>query len=354
VTSSPSIIEPKQGQWPLILAVTDGLLIHETLAVKDGLPIHEITDQTPYLFGWLKIAYEAVRDRKLMPGQALAIAGPRESGKSLIQALITEILGGRAAKPYQYMTGATTFNSEHFGAEHLMIEDESASTDIRARRNLGAAIKNLTVNTVQRCHGKNRTALSLTPFWRLTISVNEEPENLMVMPPIDESISDKIIMLKAYRSDMPMPTSTPSEREAFFKALRAELPAFLYDLMRWEIPEKLKNARFGICAYQHPELLEALNDIQPELQLLSIIDQDLIFGMDNNDWSGTAERLEQKLTDQEAAFNHKSRKLLYYSNACGTYLGRLAKHVPERISSRKVNGTTIWTIIGPAREGYQE
>ena len=338
VTQSPVVIEPKQGQWPLINAIIEGLLINGEI------------DQTPYLFGWIKVAYEAIRDRKLMPGQALAIAGPRESGKSLIQALITEILGGRAAKPYQYMTGGTSFNSEHFGAEHLMIEDESASTDIRARRNLGAAIKNLTVNTVQRCHAKNRTALSLTPFWRLTISVNEEPENLMVMPPIDESIIDKIILLKAHRCVMPMPTNTPREREVFFKALRAELPAFLYDLMRWDIPESLMNARFGVCSYQHPELLEALNDIQPELQLLSILDQSLCFNVLTREWNGTAERLEQELTQQDASFSHKSRKLFYYSNACGSYLGKLAKHFPDRISCRKVRGTTIWTIVKPMEE----
>ena len=63
----------------------------------------------------------------------------------MLQNILTVILGGRAAKPYQFMTGGTGFNSDMFGAEHLMIEDESPSTDMRARRAFGAQIKNMTV-----------------------------------------------------------------------------------------------------------------------------------------------------------------------------------------------------------------
>ena len=100
------------------------------------------------------------------------------------------------ASPYQYMTGATLFNSEMFKAEHLVVEDNAASTDIRARRNFGSFVKTITVNECQPCFGKGRETLNLTPFWRLSISVNDEPENLMVLPPIDESIEDKLILLR--------------------------------------------------------------------------------------------------------------------------------------------------------------
>ena len=110
------------------------------------------------------------------------------------------------ASPHAYMTGVTPFNSELFRAEHLVIEDNTASTDIRARRAFGALLKTITVNEDQPCFGKGREALNLTPFWRLFISANDEPENLMVLPPIDESVTDKLIPLKATNTSMPMPT----------------------------------------------------------------------------------------------------------------------------------------------------
>jgi hypothetical protein len=85
------------------------------------------------------------------------------------------------------MSDRTQFNSELFAAEHLMIEDEIASTDIRNRRSFGARIKDFTVNDLQSYHAKRVDALSIEPFWRVSITVNDEPEDLLILPPIDES-----------------------------------------------------------------------------------------------------------------------------------------------------------------------
>jgi hypothetical protein len=337
VTDSPQIIQPVAGEWPTLQALFEGLLNDEAV------------NQAPYVYGWLKIAYTALREHRMVPGQALTLAGPRNSGKSLVQNLITKILGGRVAKPYQYMTGQTTFNSELFGAEHLMVEDEAATTDIRARRNMGAFIKTFTVNETQHCHGKNRQALTLKPFWRLSITVNEETENLMVLPPIDESVGDKIMLLKGFHRQMPMPTTTGAQKTAFWNKIMEELPAFLDFLINWEIPEELQDDRFGIKTFHHPELLSALCELQPEVKLMAFIDHSLYW--DKVGWKGSAETLERELTKENAGFQYEARKLLYYPAACGTYLGRLAKQFPDRVSSVKHMGKSVWTINSPAIAG---
>jgi hypothetical protein len=263
VTSSPKFIVPKPGSSPLIEALLKNMF-------DDPL-----CDQRPYFFGWIKVELEALRAQKHRPGQALALAGPGGSGKSLVQNLITEIFGGRIAKPYRYMRDETQFNGELFGAEHLMIEDEVASTDIRTRRNFGARIKEITVNQTQSFHAKNRQAMTLTPSWRLTITLNDEAENLLILPPIDESLADKIILLKVNKKPMPMPTQTHEHRTAFWNALIEELPAFLWFLERWEIPPELKSERYGITHYHHPELLEAIDRLAPQTRLLWLIDAEL-------------------------------------------------------------------------------
>ena len=152
------------------------------------------------------------------------------------------------------MSGLTPFNSDLFEAEHLMIEDEQASTDIRARRNFGAQLKNITVVDWQRCHAKNRVAISLSPFWRLSVTVNDEPENLMVLPPIDDSIEDKLIILRASKFPMPMRTATLEQRKVFWQRLIDELPAFLDFLLQWEIPRELTSERFGMRHFHHPDI----------------------------------------------------------------------------------------------------
>ena len=335
VSESPVLIEPAPGQWPLLSKLIENLLVDQ------------LCDQRPYLYGWLKVAIESLRQWQRRPGQGLAMAGPHDCGKSLLQNLITVLLGGRMAKPYQFMTGLTPFNADLFAAEHQMIEDEAASIDIRARRNFGANLKNVTVNDVQRCHAKNRTPISLPPFWRLTITVNNEPENLMVLPPIDDSIEDKLILLKANKRPMPARTSTMAERTAFWNGLTAELPAFVDYLLQWEIPVELRSERFGITHYHHPDILRAIDDLAPEKRLLTLIDAELFKASAPRQWQGTAEELEKLLTDRDASTSYGARQLLTFNTACGVYLGRLARKHPDRVGEKRIATGRRWTITYP-------
>lgn len=338
VTDSPRMIEPVEGNWDTINALIMGLLDDEP------------HDQEFYLCGWLKVAVESLRSGRHRTGQALAIAGPSGCGKSLLQKLITELLGGRMAKPYQYMAGLTAFNAHAFTAEHLVIEDEAASSDIRARRAFGAHLKEITANEHQNCHAKNRQPVTLTPFWRLSITVNDEPENLMVLPPIDESLEDKLILLRAKRTPMPMPTETGAERRAFWNQLTAELPAFVDFLLGWEIPGELRSARFGVKHFHHPELLRAIDDLAPERRLLDLIDAELFGGGgDGEEWEGRAEALERRLTGAASNCAHEARRVFSYNSACGVYLARLAKKHPARVGRRVREGATLWRLK-PHRE----
>ncbi|HWY92245.1 MAG TPA: DUF5906 domain-containing protein [Chthoniobacterales bacterium] len=332
VRDSPRIIEPAAGDWEML----------ETIIDRMFGPV-----QLRYLYGWIKIAFEALSSRNFRVGQALVLAGPKDCGKSLLQELITVMLGGRCAKPHRYMSGGSDFNGELFGAEHLMMEDEQASTDIRARRNFGARIKEVTANTVQSCHPKHRPAISLPPFWRLTISVNDEPENLMMLPPIDESLEDKLIILKAKKYPMPMPTVTDYQRELFMTALKAQIPHFLYHLRCWQIPEESVSQRYGIIHYHHPDILETLGSLAPEHKLLELIDTALFSSLAPGSFEGTAAELEHELTKDGSEVRRAASQLLSFQAACGTYLGRLAKAYPGRITEVRTKTGRIWTINPP-------
>jgi hypothetical protein len=327
VKDSPALIRPEPGDWPLLQGI-----ILRMLGCQ----------QQVHLFGWLKIAIQSLYNRKFRVGQALTLAGPKNCGKSLLQNLITKILGGRSAKPHRYMNGGTDFNGDLFGCEHLMIEDEEASTDIRARRNFGTKIKEITANETHSCHAKYRPAISLSPFWRLSISVNNEPENLMILPPIDESLEDKLIILKAEKHSMPMPTETNEEREIFIGSLEAELPHFIYFLLNFEIPVDLRSQRYGITHYQHPEILEALGTLAPETKLLDLIDTILFDSPAPGVWEGSAAELERLLTKEGGPVRREALQLFSFSVACGTYLGRLQKACPQRINHIHTRKGNCW------------
>jgi len=330
ITESPILIKPVPGDWPVLGRLLENLLVDE------------VTDQRPYFFGWLKVAREALFLALRRPGQALCLAGPPDCGKSMLQNLITPLLGGRSAKPYGWMTGATDFNGDLFEAEHLIIEDEAASTDIRARRNFGARLKEVTVNSTQRCHAKNRQAVTLQPLWRTSITVNDEPENLMVLPPLDDSIADKLILLRANKRPMPMPTSTPAEIRVFMETLLSELPALCDFLEKWTIPRELVSHRFGITHYHHPEIVRAIDALAPETRLLQMIDE--VVMAERELWSGTAEQLERLLVKADRGMAFEVQRLLHYTTACGVYLARLARKLPARVERDRHRDSRRWII----------
>ena len=332
VRDSPTLIKPANGEWPHLAGIFERMLGEE---------------QKTYLFGWLKVAVEALYTSRFRVGQALVLAGPADCGKSLSQYLITLLLGGRPAMPHRYMTGLTPFNSELLGSEHLVIEDEEASTDIRARRNFGANVKLICANTDQSAHAKYRNAITLTPFWRLSISVNDEPENLMILPPIDKSLEDKFIILKAEKHAMPMDTVTDRERQVFINALKAELPHFLQFLFDFKIPTDLVSDRYGITHFHHPDILEAISAMAPETRLLEMIDARLFDSPAPGSWHGTANKLERELTSESSCVRRQAERLLTFHLACGTYLGRLQKRSPDRSESQHTKKGNVWTINPP-------
>src|SRR4029078_4317598 len=124
VTVSPALIAPAHGECTVISAIL------RSLTGGPEEPYGAL--QCELLLGWLAAAVQCLYQQSLRSGQALVLAGPAGSGKSVVQnCILTPLLGGRSAKCAPYLQGKTSVNGELFGAEHLMLEDESSDTCIR-------------------------------------------------------------------------------------------------------------------------------------------------------------------------------------------------------------------------------
>jgi hypothetical protein len=323
VTNEPRLIVPAQKDWPTLNTFITQLYGGQIEPYADA--------QLNVVYGWLKIAYESFRDRRWFPGQALAIAGPVESGKSLFQNLVTEIMGGRAAKAVLFLQGRTDFNGELFGAEHLILEDEAASTLYHDRKALGVNIKNIAANRIHPCHAKHRQIVNLAPWWRLSISLNDRAERLLILPPLDEDIRDKVILLRAMPYPMPMPVETAEQKEQFWNQLMAEVPGFLWFLTQtFHITPEWAARRYGVVSFQHPSLLSLLEELSPSNHLLALIDLAQIWEIQSNIWEGTALELRAILMEHHKT-SRDAVRLLSWPNACGQYLNDLCESHPERV-----------------------
>lgn len=297
--------------------------------------------QLEAFFGWLKFARRAMERGDFRPGQFLVFAGSSGCGKSLCQAIIGEWLGGRTAKPWRYMIGDTAFNGDLAGAEHWCIEDENSSTDIRQRRRFGSSIKDAVVNKELSIHAKGRQAITLPTFRRLTLSVNDEPENLAILPPLDASLADKITMFRCHYAEV------GDDRLATWKMVTTQLPALAFEIERWKVPKAMADSRYGVRAYHDAHLLDSLMSLSPEERLRTLIEI-VLFEKDKQPFIGTTEQLEKQLRSSEFAFSVD--KLLNYSSACSVYLARLASRLPKQYSFVKKPTKTVWTILAPEGE----
>lgn len=331
VTSSPKLIVPKEGKWPTLKKFIDELL----------------GEQAVVLHAWLKASLKTLyKGAPFRPAPMLAIAGPANCGKSLLQNIITEIFGGRASKPYRYMIGETPFNAEIFGAEHLMIEDDATQTDLRFRRTFGAQLKNVVYNETQSLRGMFKGAVTVHVFARVTITMNDETENLAVIPPIDDSLADKIILLQASMATFPYGNDDLDGRRRFRETLTKELPAYLHFLRGFRVPERLQSRRSGVAAYRDPHLVHELLLLSPQLALLELIDRLWIWGPKDDAWIGTAAELQDALVAKDRS--GRAGKLLEWRQACGTYLGRLMRDYPTRIFFKEHGSIgRIWTVKKP-------
>ncbi|NBV85443.1 MAG: hypothetical protein EBS01_04090, partial [Verrucomicrobia bacterium] len=81
--------------------------------------------------------------RSVQPGQAVALVGPKNSGKSLLLAqIIAPLLGGRVVDAFKAFTANSDgFNGELLNGEIWLIDDQEHSTDIRTRRRLASHLK---------------------------------------------------------------------------------------------------------------------------------------------------------------------------------------------------------------------
>lgn len=308
-------------------------------------------EQTARLLLWIRVYRERIRTRRWHPLPVLIIVGPKNCGKSLIQEIISILVGNRIGKPMQFMLGSTDFNAELIGSEHLIIEDETSRGDAQSRRHLGEQIKSLFFARNVMCHKKNGTPITVNPLWGLSMTVNNEPEHVMVIPTIDASLADKVLILKAEYAKRPVPDGM-LERDWLPKILEAEVPGLAFYADNFDlanVPQGLFDDRTIVAAWQHPEILGMIADQSTESHFWTVVES-VLFGdlhAIHSTWKGSAEELTRKLLESD--YRREAEKLLSWPTACGTYLGRAMVQNPTRIRRHldPVTRRKRWTISPP-------
>jgi len=342
VTSDMDLIEPRRGDFPTLRRVFEGAFVTHD---RDGVVIH---DQRPYLFGWWQHSLRCLYFGPHSGGLALFLCGERKSGKTLTSNLIRQTLGKRFARPYPFMAGKDNFNEELFEAVVQWIDDENAETHFAARLKFGAAIKQMVAADGSRMRGMHQKARALRPLWRLLVNLNMEPDRLMIIPPLEDDVVDKMLILKAEKRDMPMPARSPEERAAFWKVLTGELPSFVWWLLNeFTLPDELKE-RFGVRHWCHPEVEMELRDISPEQHLLEFIER-WFRRHPGKYFEGTASDLRQALLT-DGGLSRAEESEVQIPVYIGRRLRKLKEQYPLKYAEKRTGNGVKWTIQSIAPE----
>jgi hypothetical protein len=339
VTTGPNIVSPVEGS---------DLFIHSVLHDLLGDDTHP--DQLQCVLDWLAHCRRAVIKGRRVQSPALVMAGERGNGKSLAIEIISRCLGGRQANGYRHLCGDSQFNKDLLGAELIVIDDPAASKDPRSRVKLAQNIKGFLFNSFVAIEGKNKDSFNCRPVQAVVFAVNEDPEHLRVLPELDESMLDKIIMAKTRPVNL-QPSLVGCE-DLIKAEIAKTLPAFLYELDKRDLSRSY-DSRGRLKCFWHPSITEAIGLLSNEQRLLELIHQhyDITSIIEKGMWTGTAAKLEATLTDSYSIVSHNAKQLLSWTGACGNYLGKLAKDPKSGVSKAGLDKATRiqqYTITKPS------
>lgn len=353
----------------------------EVLPVQgDPAPVLELVEsrlgehQSMLFHAWMARGYRSLlmsAPGKFKPGHCLILAGPANACKSLLQNNIITGMLGRNGDPETYMFGLTRFNSELAEATHLQMEDPAASQVTVDRVKFGENIKKAVANKGQRVEPKFGNAARVVPFWRLSLSLNDDPDKLRILPLMTDDLTDKLLFFRVKgvsESPLPQPNGTEDEQEEYDRLITAALPAYGWWLLHeFAPPPEFLRGRFGCPAYADDQLMESINEDTPHEQLLRLLDLaefreaddrgkplpeapplklwQLPPGTDNWEskipglWWGPTPLLENLLCGNQPGWSCsvaiQARKLCTHSNALQTLLKRLRKDHSLRVDSEK-------------------
>lgn len=403
VPRSMKLPERKEGPWLLIAAMVESLLDgDEHEPDESGVKVVRV-DQRDRWLAWMQHWAQSLYAGRPTNGLAFCLAGDPNCGKTRLSELEKLMAGGKVGKPYDWMIGREDFNKELFEASLQLIDDENANTHIEARRDLGAKLKKVVANVDLKMRGMHRDGYNVHPNWRLHFNVNLEEAALLVMPPLTPDIIDKILMLKAYTRPavpedaaqmeayrarypalsawwdhaiakglmveadvrrcwpMPMPADTFKEQERFWDLVKQELPAFVFWLTDvYAPPSQVVGGRFGVRAWQHPDIVEALQQFAPHVQLWRLIDRcGLVWRKlvragasgapddweDVKTWTGTARQLHELLRDENNKLTRNERdKEVKGESWIGQRLNEAMRHWPSVVEFKRSGKSRTWTL----------
>lgn len=148
-----------------------------------------------------------------------------------------------------FLQGNSCFNAELLECALWTLDDAIAATDPQSHQKFSEMIKRCAANPFFGYHKKYIDSQRVEWNGRVIVTLNDTPQSLRIIPNVDSSLEDKIVVLRFNDSARTFPTK--HELEA---TILNELPYLLRWLVDTETSVDVTGGnRFGIKAYIHED-----------------------------------------------------------------------------------------------------
>lgn len=205
--------------------------------------------KTIFLTWWKRFYCSALAGR-LLKGQALFLAGTVGIGKTLLSAKIVAGSMGGAADASHFLNSDTNFNKELLEVGLWNVDDAVASQDPQAHLKFTEMVKRAVANPYFTFRALYKDGTRVEWHGRVLVTLNDDASSIRILPNLDSSIEDKIIVLKLAEAKREFPGWAEMD-----DIISSELPYLLRWLVDWKPPEEMMgNKRFGMHSYIHEAL----------------------------------------------------------------------------------------------------
>ena len=247
------------------------------------------------VLAWLKIYYQLCHEGKPDRGHALFISGPPGTGKTFFSRVILGTIFGGCADARSYFVEGSRFNSSMFDHSVWSLDDSTILGDRKAYQKFSGLIKACVANPSMPYEKKFGYSGSCSFTGRFVCTLNDDPVSLGILPDTDQSLLDKVILVRTGTKVASLAGSVSANQAA----VDAELPRFLRWLLDWELPDTIeRDDRFGMKSFHDSTLLleaRSSSDSNGTLELLEMWIEQFEAPKPGEPWRGNTTKLLQCL-----------------------------------------------------------
>ena len=296
-----------------------------------------------FILSWLQRFYLSALEGDVRAGHSVIIAGDADFGKSLFSTHILPKVFSGGADAGPFLMGKENFNRELAESAVWYVDDNASAASMAEHRRFSEMVKKLTASPKMTVRAMYREPVDIERRGRVVVTTNTDADSLAVLPNLDGTILDKLMILKM--SSNYKPWFRGKTHRQIEETIDKELPHALKWLeSEYKPPAPVTDGasgRFGINTYHHPDIISMAKDLSAEQRDWEMLQFWWKLRASEEPWEGNVSELmgNMETFDELRVFTRSLNKIVF-----GRTMSKMASHYPAQVIKRLVRGAVTYKI----------